>query len=295
MEEPQHEVVSRPLSTLHSTDGGCTYTCCCAAGPSYTLEPELVPPQGTLRVVYHEPGAFVVVEKPAFLPSENTARIKDSVRARLESMSIAGDDHARVRLAHRLDWETSGLLVAALTPEAMRSLSEQFASRSMRKVYVADVLGRPPTRAGTVNLPLSPDPARLPRQRVDFGRSGKAARTEWVVEEEAANACRVRLVPESGRRHQLRMHCLALGCAIAGDSLYEGLANAVDGREVSDLSCRPSRLHLHAAEIGFAHPLTGEPLLFKSEPPFHLEHASRWGTAIAAAPEARSDEKARES
>ena len=163
----------------------------------------------------------------------------------------------------------------------MRSLSDQFAGRSVHKVYIADVTTRQDkqwSEGGTIELPLSSDPERLPRQRVDFGSTGKAARTEWAVEKCAAHACRLRLTPESGRRHQLRMHCLSLGSAIAGDGLYE-MASAT----VEKTTHRPTRLHLHAAELRFAHPVSGELLSFSSEPPFALEDASRWGEQLAVA------------
>ena len=282
------------LGLLTSADGGCTYTR--RLGQSYTEAPENILPLGEMRIVHQEPGSFVVVEKPAFLPSENTRTIKDSVRARLEAMphlgiEADGDGRPRVRLAHRLDWETSGLLVVALNADAMRSLAAQFAARSVRKAYVADVV-RPlaalrAAKRGTIDLPLSDDPERRPCQRVDYGPGGKAASTSWAIEEEAAHACRMRLEPASGRRHQLRMHMLALGAAIAGDGLYEDTA-AVESSVTDDESAdtavasaaqdsRPPRLHLHAAELGFAHPATGEALTFRSEPPFRLEAASRWG------------------
>ena len=350
-------------SSLKSADGGMTF-CLPGTGSCYTVDPELQRPHGELLVL-HEDSSVLVVEKPAFLPTENTRTIKDSVRARLSR-------HADLRLPHRLDWETSGLLVIALSKDAMRSLSRQFAERSVRKVYVADVLGQPPAGAhGTIELPLSADPARLPRQRVDFGPAGKLSRTEWVVQRRTPHAARLRLAPHSGRRHQLRVHCLALGCAIAGDSLYAalslptstampppsaaapavapaaapaaapppagiaGVASIVRMRlRPASLTSSPTqaasvvtvtigavtaaggataagttgtvtaaggatqatttatacigpcqhqhthehitpseRLHLHAAELGFAHPVSGAWMEFHSEPPFALEAA----------------------
>ena len=277
---------------LHSTDGGITYTASSAAGPSYTTAPEDVPVQGELKIV-HRDEAIIVVEKPAFLPTENTRTIRDSVRSRIEALVHKSDaenceqqqqTERTVYVPHRLDWETSGLLVLALNADAMRSLSDQFAGRSVHKVYIADVTTRQDkqwSEGGTIELPLSSDPERLPRQRVDFGSTGKAARTEWAVERCAAHACRLRLTPESGRRHQLRMHCLSLGSAIAGDGLYEMASTSATVEKTT--RHRPTRLHLHAAELRFAHPVSGELLSFSSEPPFALEDASRWGEQLAAA------------
>lgn len=254
----------------------------------------------------HRDAYIVVVEKPAYLPSENTLVIKDSVRSRMErlvgSTHEAVDETKRtVYLPHRLDWETSGLLVIALCADAMRSLSEQFAERRVHKVYVADVMGGPPTATGTIELPLAADSDRRPCQLVDFGAAGRHARTEWqtvsqtfcAAERGAATDCiaphadlppnthpyatRLRLSPDSGRRHQLRMHCLALGCPIAGDGLYEAPPQC----DPVHCGTRPSRMHLHAAELSFAHPATGEPMSFTSEPPFQLADATRWADSRA--------------
>ena len=274
---------------LASDDDGATWhvTWAAAGETGYTEKPEAVAVQGEMRVLYRD-SAIIVVDKPAFFPTENTRTIRDSVRSRVEAL-LRSDGDCRdqgctepppVHIPHRLDWETSGLLVVALGSASMRSLSQQFASRSVHKVYVADVLGAPPASCGMIDLPLAPDPDRRPRQRVDF-RAGKAARTNWQVERTAhaisvvadplgrPHACRLRLAPESGRRHQLRMHCMALGCVIAGDGLYERSTCAGD--------TTPTRLHLHAAEITFVHPTEGRPITFVSQPPFALERAAERG------------------
>jgi len=222
-----------------------------ATGTAYTPAEQHPPPSGALTVV-HADAAFLVVDKPAYLTVENTISNKDSVRSRLEA---AG--HARLHLAHRLDWETSGLLVVALDAAAASALSQQFAGRSVAKVYVADCVATPPAARGEVDLPLAADGERRPRQRVDTSPAGKPAVTRWEVAAALPSGrCRVRLVPETGRRHQLRMHMLALGCPLVGDALY-GEAGS-------------GRMHLHAAELSFDHPTTGERVTFSSEPPFAL-------------------------
>ena len=110
---------------------------------------------------------------------------------------------------------------------------------------------------GEVDLPLAADGERRPRQRVDTSPAGKPAVTRWEVAAALPSGrCRVRLAPETGRRHQLRIHMLALGCPLVGDALY-GEAGS-------------GRMHLHAAELSFDHPTTGERVTFSSEPPFAL-------------------------
>ena len=261
-------VRSVPPSTdlLRTPDDGQTFCVSWSDSPAYTSGRQDIVPCGQMRVLHHD-ASVVVIDKPAFLPTENTRDIKDSVRSRVERLAPSAD----VRVPHRLDWETSGLMVFALGAEAMRSLSCQFAEHTIDKAYTADVVGMPPAPCGTVHLPLSADPDRRPRQRVDFGTSGKAATTAWTVEGSTPHACRLRLTPESGRRHQLRMHCLALGCPIAGDGLYL--------RPDPD-ACRPTRLHLHASMLGFTHPSTGEAMAFHSKAPFGLNEADSAGPSL---------------
>jgi tRNA pseudouridine32 synthase/23S rRNA pseudouridine746 synthase len=253
----------------------------------------------------HVDGEIVVVVKPAFLPSKYGRHLDDSVLSRVATeLALRGEPTAGLQLAHRLDWETSGLLVLARTTAAMRSLSTQFEGRTVRKVYIADIAGArgPRQPSGRISLPLSSDPDRRPLQRIDFGASGRACTTDYTVVESSLEAWRVRLEPLTGRTHQLRVHMLAaFGCAIVGDALYGQFGsvaeaiihqpalvrlecNAVSGQAVrirctpplrvealpARSGCASTRLHLHAAEISFAHPKTGERMTFRSEPNFQL-------------------------
>jgi tRNA pseudouridine32 synthase/23S rRNA pseudouridine746 synthase len=205
-------------------------------------------------VVYEDP-RFVVVNKPSGLlsvPPKDPA-ITDHVRARVE----ARYPHAAGPLSvHRLDMETSGLLVLALDPAAHRDLSRQFQDRVVEKVYVALVEGRPRKTAGLVDLPLRLDVDRRPLQVVDDLR-GRPARTRFRVLEESARS-RLELRPETGRTHQLRVHCAharGLGCPILGDRLYGDAASA-------------PRLMLHARELRFEHPTTYAPVRVEAPEPF---------------------------
>lgn len=248
---------------LRSADGGATYSVPWAeSGSGYTASADYPEPSEALSIV-HRDADVVVVVKPAFLPTENTRHIKDSVHDRVvAALAAQGEGTSQLHVAHRLDWETSGLLVLARHKDAMRSLSRQFAERTVTKAYTADVMGAPPTPVGRLELPLAPDSRHPPRQCVDL-RGGKPACTRWSVvpmDDAAVDApprcVRLRLEPESGRRHQLRLHMLSLGCPIAGDTLYAPAPR------------NSGRLHLHASELGFAHPASGERLTFSSPPPF---------------------------
>ena len=177
-------VTVSPETHLLSHDGGATYSVPWAAGSAYTVAADYPPPIEPLRVL-HVDADVVVVSKPAFLPTENTKLIKDSVRSRVESELIArGESAEGLHVAHRLDWETSGLLVLARHRDAMRSLTRQFAERTISKAYTADVLGAPPQLTGSLALPLATDARNPPRQCVDLREGkggGKPATTRWAV------------------------------------------------------------------------------------------------------------------
>jgi tRNA pseudouridine32 synthase/23S rRNA pseudouridine746 synthase len=159
-------------------------------------------------------------------------------------------------MVHRLDKDTSGLLLMALNKRALGLLGSQFEHRRTEKSYVARVWGQMPGEHGRVDLPLATDWENKPRQRVDFER-GRASQTEWSVLAREPMATRVRLVPLTGRTHQLRVHMLALGHPILGDAFYaEG-----------EVLAAAARLQLHAERLGFVHP-DGRPMRFTSPTPF---------------------------
>ena len=119
-------------------------------------------------------------------------------------------------LVHRLDRDTSGVMIFAQTEYAQRSLSMRFEKRQVKKVYVARVFGVVTQRIGLINLPLIVDWENRPRQMVCH-ETGKVAVTEWYKLSSNENESRLRLVPKTGRSHQLRVHCMALGHPILGD------------------------------------------------------------------------------
>ncbi|HEY1812353.1 MAG TPA: RluA family pseudouridine synthase [Kofleriaceae bacterium] len=203
------------------------------------------------RIVF-EDAWLAVVAKPVGLLSVpgRSGALRDSAQTRLRARF--GDAH----VVHRLDLDTSGLLLVAKDAATHAALQRAFAIRAIDKRYVAILDGAPTAEAGaaeagTIELPLRVDLDDRPRQLVD-AVYGKAARTEWrVVSREPT---RVALVPRTGRTHQLRVHCaVGLGAPIAGDRLY-GRAGA--------------RLLLHAEALAFVHPHTGERVAFEWPAPF---------------------------
>lgn len=157
-------------------------------------------------------------------------------------------------VVHRLDMDTSGLVLFARTPAAQRNLSAQFENRQIAKTYVAIVEGRMAEEGGTVDYPLRKDMAqRLPPKHLIDCVRGKKAVTEWQVLERGEQTTRVALIPQTGRSHQLRLHMQAIGHPIVGDPIYGSPA---------------ARLMLHAHKLALRHPATGQPLLLECPVPF---------------------------
>ncbi len=218
--------------------------------PSYprTFVPTIVAP-----TILYEDNYLAVVNKPAGMLSVPGKIGGPSVES---LMRQRWHDDITPIIVHRLDMDTSGLMVVARTKWAHQQLQEQFARHEVSKRYEAILDGPWPASLpaeGTISLPLRPDIDDRPRQLVD-PVNGKEARTRYRVAPLEGNKRRVSLFPLTGRTHQLRVHCAhpdGLGIPILGDALYGKPAD---------------RLYLHAAEITFRHPKTGELLTFTNEP-----------------------------
>jgi tRNA pseudouridine32 synthase/23S rRNA pseudouridine746 synthase len=201
------------------------------------LEPIVyAPPTDPWLSILHQDRDMVVVNKPSGLLSVpgRTADLFDSVLSRVR------ETHPQAQAVHRLDLGTSGVLVVATRRKAEAVLRQQFQDRRTAKVYLALVRGVMEQDGGQVDLPLVCDWPNRPRQMVCHA-TGKPALTDFVVLEKHADATLVRLLPHTGRSHQLRVHMASLGHPIAGDVLYGDHIPA-------------SRLMLHASQLGLFHP-----------------------------------------
>lgn len=206
----------------------------------------------------HVDDALVVADKPAGLlavPGRGPDKA-DCLAARVQA------EFSDALIVHRLDMDTSGLMLMARGPDAQRTLSHAFASRVVHKRYIAWVAGRltpPELEWGTVELPLICDWPNRPLQKVDH-ELGKPSVTRWrVLDYDATlDATRVELEPVTGRSHQLRVHMRELGHPMLGDPLYAPAA----------VRARAPRLLLHAAALEIPHPVTGAACVFESPPPF---------------------------
>ena len=215
------------------------------------MSDEYHPPDVPLDVV-HVDHEVLLVAKPHGLLSVpgKGPHLADCLLARVQ---IAFPE---ALLVHRLDRDTSGIMVFALTPHAQRHLGLQFEKRQIRKTYVARVWGRMAEKTGTVDLPLIVDWPNRPRQKVDH-ENGKPAQTDWRVLRASDDETRVRLYPKTGRSHQLRVHMLALGHPILGDPFY-----------ASGPARDFPRLMLHSEQIRFRHPDGGKGMSLSSKAPF---------------------------
>ncbi|KUQ83546.1 MULTISPECIES: RluA family pseudouridine synthase [Enterobacter cloacae complex] len=167
-------------------------------------------------------------------------------------------------LVHRLDFGTSGLMVVARNKAINAALCQQFSQRSVEKVYSALLCGHLENDEGIIDAPIAKDPALFPLMSI-CAISGKPARSRYRVVERFYQGAdlpltRVMLTPETGRTHQLRIHCQQLGHPILGCDLYGGLD--VPGAEDAP------RLMLHASELNFIHPVSGEPVNARHAAPF---------------------------
>jgi 23S rRNA pseudouridine1911/1915/1917 synthase len=215
-------------------------------------------------VVVHEDADVVVVAKPVGLvvhpgAGNEHGTLVSGLLARYPDIAGVGD-RTRPGIVHRLDRETSGLLVVARSPRAYESLVEQLADRSVARVYDALVWGVPDARRGIVDAPIGRSEAR--RTRMAVRSEGRPARTAYDVEQTwsapvvARLACRL----ETGRTHQIRVHMDAIGHPIVGDATYRGVRDSIALR----------RPFLHATHLAFTHPATGERLPFDEPLPADL-------------------------
>ncbi len=214
--------------------------------------PPYHPPHGDLSII-HEDEHILVIDKPSGLltvPGKQPGA-DDCLQSR------ATAHHAGAEITHRLDWDTSGIIVLALNKQARRHIGIQFEKRQVEKQYIARIWGKPNHNNGIIDLPLRCDWPNRPRQIVDH-IEGRQAVTQWSVMTSDTKSSYLQMKPKTGRSHQLRVHCQSMGNPILGDRLYAH----------DDAYRAHERMCLHASFIAFAHPFSGETVKFQSPCPF---------------------------
>ncbi|MCR8724977.1 pseudouridine synthase [Frigidibacter sp. ROC022] len=209
------------------------------------------PPQTPLEVL-HSDDHLLLLNKPAGLLSVpgKGPHLADCLLARAQA------EFPEALLVHRLDRDTSGIMIFARTARAQRHLGLQFEKRQLSKFYVARVWGEMAEDAGTVDLPIIVDWPNRPRQKIDH-ETGRRAVTDWKAVRRADGETRVHLFPKTGRSHQLRLHMRELGHPILGDPFY-----------ASGPARDFPRLMLHAEGLKLRHPEGGAVMKFSSPCPF---------------------------
>ena len=225
-------------------------------------ESDLIPQDIPLEVIYQD-SDIVVIDKPAGLsvhpgPGHPDGTLVNALLARCPDIQGIGGVH-RPGIVHRLDKDTSGLIVVAKTEKAHLDISSQIKSRAVHKGYMALTVGAPPQDSGTVDAPIARDPRHRQRMAVVLG--GRESRTHFRVLKELDGHALLSLTLETGRTHQIRVHLAYLGYPIYGDEVY--------GRRSPALP----RQFLHASALEFRHPRTGEQVSFHSELPGDLKEA----------------------
>jgi len=220
-------------------------------------------------IVLYEDDDLAVIEKPAGLvvhpgAGNPTGTLVNALLSRYPQMQNMDDDEnldeGRAGIVHRLDKDTSGLIVVAKHKEALTNLMQQFRDRTVEKTYVALLERTPRTLTGVVDAPIARDPKF--RQKMSVIARGRDAITEFAVTDHnfPGGQVLVTLTPRTGRTHQIRVHMAFIGCPIAGDTVY-GLRRKMPGL---------NRHFLHAAGLVFDQPTTGERLSFTSALPSEL-------------------------
>ena len=215
---------------------------------------------GSFEVVLEDDELIVIDKGPGVVVHPGRGHREDTLSQRLAPL-LAGGDPERAGIVHRLDRDTSGLLVVARTEEAHRRLQRAIAARQVEREYLALVEGRPPSRTGTIEAPIGRDPRIRTRMTVG-GAGARAARTNFTLERALGRFSLLRVRLDTGRTHQIRVHMSAIGHPVCGDPEYG--TRGLLGLE---------RQFLHAARLAFDHPATGKRIELYSPLPEDLRGA----------------------
>ena len=239
--------------------------------------PEEQLPQPPLNVL-HEDDYILVINKPPGMAAHPAGGLRTGTVAQAAQAhcggtlpEIAGDN--RPGIVHRLDMDTSGVMVLAKTEEAYHFLRAQFKGRTAEKEYRAIVFGEPRFDSDWIERPIATDPAHPDRMRV-VPEAGKEAATYWEVKERFRGFTHVLCRPKTGRTHQIRVHMMSIGHSLLGDRVYR--SRNVGSRTLPEGAPPVPRQCLHARSLSISHPRTHERMTFEAELPEDMQAILRW-------------------
>jgi 23S rRNA pseudouridine1911/1915/1917 synthase len=246
------------------------------AAPKDPLAPDLPLPE--VHVLYEDPW-LCVIDKPVGLaahPPEDRDYSAHTVaswaRARFGDLpSVEG--HERPGIVHRLDRDTSGLMVVARTPPALESLRTQFKERAVEKEYRCLVFGEPRFQSDWIERPIAPDP-RQPDRMTVVDEGGRESSTFYEVVDRFVGFAHVRCCPKTGRTHQIRVHMTSIGHSLVGDRVYRSRVRQHDA--LPSGAPDPGRQCLHAFRLGLVHPATAQRLQFEAPLPKDMVQLLDW-------------------
>lgn len=280
-------VNNRPARSSYKIREGDVVDIELTEGNTARFEPENIP----LDIVF-EDDCLAVINKPAGMVVHPGAGISSGTLAnaiawhfKSEPSALAEDQNAgtdsgklpaadaggseRVGIVHRLDKDTSGLIVVAKDIETQETLSAAFRDRKVQKSYIALVHGSPREDSGMIDRPITRD--RWHRTKMTVAANGRQALTLWKVRERFEKFTLLDVDIKTGRTHQIRVHLASINHPVVGDAVYnEGRDNSIANNEVKEAVQHLGRFFLHSARLAFDHPKTGERLFFTSELPQEL-------------------------
>ncbi len=227
-----------------------------------------------LDIVYEDSACIILNKPPGIVihpgPGHSGGTLVNGLLHRYPELANVGTSPDRPGIVHRLDRDTSGVLLVARTMAAYTNLTAQFKSRTVKKTYLAFVYGAPKTASGTITFPISRHPVHRKKMAAHHTGGGRQAETRWTVLHHFNGISLLRFELKTGRTHQIRVHAAALGHPVVGDPTY-GFKNPFRHFRLSAKQVRllkqVTRQQLHAHTIGFRHPQTGSETGFKAPMP----------------------------
>jgi 23S rRNA pseudouridine1911/1915/1917 synthase len=216
-----------------------------------------------LDIVFEDEHLMVINKKPGMVvhpaPGHLSGTLVNAVLFHEPDIENAGTDKFRAGIVHRLDKDTSGLMVVAKTQQALTFLQREFKQRRVEKQYLALILGNPVEEHGEINLPIGRHPVKRRLMAVNH-ETGRPARTLWHIQQRFKTACLVQVLLKTGRTHQIRVHFYAMGYPLMGDLTYQP-------RRFRKKKSLAPRQMLHSWQLAFRHPYSGQRVLFNAPLP----------------------------